>query len=111
MFTTGTDRIPIRGLSSLTFIISRNGPDSNRLPTAHTCFNHLLLPEYKTKNKLNLVNDIYGIKELEDWFRQLLNDLYETKTIEKYKEKVHLKSNFKEILSPLFHQKLITDLT
>ena len=65
----------------------------------------------KTKNKLNLVDDIYGIKELEDWFRQLLNDLYETKTIEKYKEKVNLKSNLKEILSPLFHQKLITDLT
>jgi hypothetical protein len=31
----------------MTFIISRNGPDSDRLPTAHTCFNHLLLPEYR----------------------------------------------------------------
>lgn len=30
-------------------MISRNGPDSDRLPTAHTCFNHLLLPEYTDK--------------------------------------------------------------
>ena len=46
-FCTGSDRSPIRGLGSMTFIISRNGPDSDRLPTAHTCFNHLLLPEYR----------------------------------------------------------------
>eukprot|EP00960_Hanusia_phi_P014573 430137-Hanusia_phi.AAC.1 len=43
---TGSDRSPIKGLGSMTFVISRNGPDSERLPTAHTCFNHLLLPEY-----------------------------------------------------------------
>ena len=46
------DRSPIKGLGSLTFVISRNGPDSDRLPTAHTCFNHLLLPEYADKEKL-----------------------------------------------------------
>ncbi|EFJ08655.1 hypothetical protein SELMODRAFT_447965 [Selaginella moellendorffii] len=51
-FTTGSDRAPIKGLSNLQFVISRNGPDCERLPTAHTCFNHLLLPEYKTKEKL-----------------------------------------------------------
>mmetsp|Transcript_50050 Transcript_50050/g.73512 ORF Transcript_50050/g.73512 Transcript_50050/m.73512 type:complete len:293 (-) Transcript_50050:52-930(-) len=51
-FCTGSDRSPIRGLGSMTFIISRNGPDSDRLPTAHTCFNHLLLPEYRDMNKL-----------------------------------------------------------
>ncbi|KAJ0401628.1 hypothetical protein P43SY_006007 [Pythium insidiosum] len=51
-FSTGSDRVPIRGLSSMLFIISRNGPDSDRLPTAHTCFNHLLLPEYSTREKL-----------------------------------------------------------
>ncbi len=45
-------RSPIKGLGSLTFVISRNGPDSDRLPTAHTCFNHLLLPEYSDKEKL-----------------------------------------------------------
>ncbi|CAI5746645.1 unnamed protein product [Peronospora destructor] len=51
-FATGSDRVPIRGLSNLVFIISRNGPDSDRLPTAHTCFNHLLLPEYSSRAKL-----------------------------------------------------------
>ncbi|KAE9321277.1 Ubiquitin-protein ligase [Phytophthora rubi] len=51
-FATGSDRVPIRGLSNLVFVISRNGPDSDRLPTAHTCFNHLLLPEYSSRDKL-----------------------------------------------------------
>ncbi|KAJ1525999.1 hypothetical protein ONE63_009178 [Megalurothrips usitatus] len=51
-FTTGSDRVPVGGLSKLKLIISRNGPDSDRLPTAHTCFNVLLLPEYDSKEKL-----------------------------------------------------------
>jgi ubiquitin-protein ligase E3 A len=34
------------------FIIAKNGPDSDRLMTAHTCFNYLLLPEYKTREKM-----------------------------------------------------------
>ena len=52
-FSTGSDRAPIEGLSSLTFVISRNGPDSDQLPTSHTCFNHLLLPDYSTFEKLD----------------------------------------------------------
>jgi ubiquitin-protein ligase E3 A len=28
------------------------GGNSDRLPTAHTCFNHLLLPPYSTKEVL-----------------------------------------------------------
>jgi len=51
-FCTGSDRVPIKGLGNLSFTISRNGPDSDRLPTSHTCFNHLLLPEYSSKAKL-----------------------------------------------------------
>ncbi|CAG5134325.1 unnamed protein product, partial [Candidula unifasciata] len=51
-FTTGTDRVPVGGLSKLKMIIARNGPDSDRLPTSHTCFNVLLLPEYATVDKL-----------------------------------------------------------
>ncbi|KAH3713647.1 ubiquitin-protein ligase E3A-like [Dreissena polymorpha] len=51
-FTTGTDRVPVGGLSKLKLIIARNGPDSDRLPTAHTCFNVLLLPDYQNKDKL-----------------------------------------------------------
>jgi hypothetical protein len=46
----------------LKLIIAKNGPDSDRLPSAHTCFNALLLPEYSAKEKLvNLLNK--AIKE------------------------------------------------
>eukprot|EP01103_Thecamoeba_quadrilineata_P015351 TRINITY_DN4826_c0_g1_i1.p1 TRINITY_DN4826_c0_g1~~TRINITY_DN4826_c0_g1_i1.p1 ORF type:complete len:739 (-),score=109.74 TRINITY_DN4826_c0_g1_i1:90-2132(-) len=51
-FSTGSDRAPIGGLGNLNFVITRHGTDSDRLPQAHTCFNHLLLPEYATKEKL-----------------------------------------------------------
>ena len=51
-FATGSDRVPIKGLGNLNFVISRNGADQERLPSAHTCFQHLLLPEYTTKERL-----------------------------------------------------------
>ncbi|CAG9090323.1 unnamed protein product [Plutella xylostella] len=51
-FTTGSDRVPVGGMSHLKLVVARNGPDCDRLPTAHTCFNVLLLPEYDTKDKL-----------------------------------------------------------
>ncbi|XP_040192264.1 ubiquitin-protein ligase E3A [Rana temporaria] len=51
-FTTGTDRAPVGGLGKLKMIIAKNGPDTDRLPTSHTCFNVLLLPEYLSKEKL-----------------------------------------------------------
>ncbi|KAL6046302.1 HECT domain-containing protein, partial [Balamuthia mandrillaris] len=41
-FSTGSDRAPIGGLGKLQFIIARHGNDDDRLPQAHTCFNHLL---------------------------------------------------------------------
>lgn len=61
-FTTGSDRAPINGLASLPFYIGRHGPDTDRLPTAHTCFNHMLIPEYSSKEKLRekLVSAIYN---------------------------------------------------
>ncbi|KAF8925867.1 hypothetical protein BGZ52_006373, partial [Haplosporangium bisporale] len=52
VFVTGSDRVPIRGLKDLMFVIQRNGPDSDRLPTALTCFSRLLLPEYADKDKM-----------------------------------------------------------
>ena len=61
-FITGSDRSPIDGLSKLKFVISKNGNDDTRLPSAHTCFNHLLLPEYsafeilESKLKLAITN-------------------------------------------------------
>ena len=73
-FITGSDRIPVGGLAKLKLVIVKNGPDSNRyyhnimscmctctciyclclsrLPTAHTCFNALMLCEYASKHKL-----------------------------------------------------------
>jgi ubiquitin-protein ligase E3 A len=53
-FMTGSDRVPIKGLAHLTppFVISRNGDEDSRLPTAHTCFNHLLLPAYSNREVL-----------------------------------------------------------
>lgn len=57
--------MPINGLGSLQFVISRHGSDESRLPSAHTCFNHLLLPEYKTaevmrKQLLMAIQDTEG---------------------------------------------------
>ncbi|KAK3827385.1 MAG: hypothetical protein J3R72DRAFT_426182 [Linnemannia gamsii] len=52
VFVTGSDRVPIRGLKDMIFVIQRNGPDSDRLPTALTCFSRLLLPEYANKEKM-----------------------------------------------------------
>ncbi|XP_072352821.1 ubiquitin-protein ligase E3A-like isoform X1 [Scyliorhinus torazame] len=51
-FTTGSDRAPVGGLGKIKLIITKNGPDSDRLPTTHTCFNVLLLPDYSSKDKL-----------------------------------------------------------
>ncbi|GJQ10768.1 hypothetical protein GpartN1_g2559.t1 [Galdieria partita] len=50
-FVTGSDRAPVGGLGQLRFVVQRAGPDTERLPTAHTCFNVLLLPEYNSKEK------------------------------------------------------------
>lgn len=51
-FATGSDRAPIGGLGNLRFTVERHGPDSNNLPSAHTCSNVFLLPEYSGKSKL-----------------------------------------------------------
>ena len=51
-FAAGSSMSPIGGLGNLGFKIQRAGPDSIQLPTSHTCFNTLLLPEYDTFEKL-----------------------------------------------------------
>ncbi len=48
-FTTGSDRVPLKGLGELAFVIQRDGKDDYRLPKAHTCFGTLLLPEYSSR--------------------------------------------------------------
>ena len=51
-FTTGSDRAPVGGLADMAFFIMKHGEDGDQLPSAHTCFNHLLLPPYNSKEKL-----------------------------------------------------------
>eukprot|EP00927_Polykrikos_kofoidii_P061396 TRINITY_DN56231_c0_g1_i1.p1 TRINITY_DN56231_c0_g1~~TRINITY_DN56231_c0_g1_i1.p1 ORF type:complete len:782 (-),score=165.34 TRINITY_DN56231_c0_g1_i1:203-2548(-) len=51
-FITGCDRAPVGGLGRLPFVVSRAGPDSDMLPSCHTCFNHMLVPDYSCKEKL-----------------------------------------------------------
>lgn len=51
-FATGCDRAPVGGLGKLQFILQRAGPDAMDLPTAHTCFNLLAMPEYTSRAKL-----------------------------------------------------------
>jgi len=51
-FCTGSDRVPVRGLSNVKMTIARNGSDDEKFPTSHTCFSVLLLPEYSTREIL-----------------------------------------------------------
>jgi hypothetical protein len=65
-FVTGSQRAPIAGLESLGLQVHRaqDGPPrgaqpaaaadfaNGRLPTAHTCFNLLVLPEYDSRQRL-----------------------------------------------------------
>ena len=58
-FLTGSDRAPIRGLGDIKMIITKTA-DSMSLPSSHTCFNHLILPDYSDfeKTKLKLLKAI-----------------------------------------------------
>ncbi|KAK6508015.1 hypothetical protein TWF481_006435 [Arthrobotrys musiformis] len=51
-FVTASDRVPVSGISSVMFVIQRNGGDSERVPTSLTCFGRLLLPEYSGRKKM-----------------------------------------------------------
>eukprot|EP01117_Protostelium_nocturnum_P011166 TRINITY_DN4055_c0_g2_i2.p1 TRINITY_DN4055_c0_g2~~TRINITY_DN4055_c0_g2_i2.p1 ORF type:complete len:958 (+),score=321.19 TRINITY_DN4055_c0_g2_i2:373-3246(+) len=51
-FSTGSDRVPIGGLKNISFIIQKNGINQEQLPSASTCYNVLLLPEYVSKEIL-----------------------------------------------------------
>lgn len=63
-FVCGSDRPPIGGLGRLQFKVQRNGAkgDDSRLPTASTCFNTLLLPDYSHEDVLR-ERLIYAIHE------------------------------------------------
>lgn len=49
LFATGSDRSPLRGLETLNFTITATGMDDSRIPSAHTCFNDVILPRYSSK--------------------------------------------------------------
>uniref|UniRef100_A0A1L8DTE2 HECT-type E3 ubiquitin transferase n=1 Tax=Nyssomyia neivai TaxID=330878 RepID=A0A1L8DTE2_9DIPT len=58
-FVTGTSKVPLQGFAALEgmngiqkFQIHRDDRSTDRLPSAHTCFNQLDLPVYKTYDKL-----------------------------------------------------------
>ncbi len=58
-FVTGTSKVPVGGFGELQAISGRQKfqihkayGDTDRLPTAHTCFNQLDLPPYNTKEQL-----------------------------------------------------------
>ncbi|XP_032598724.1 probable E3 ubiquitin-protein ligase HERC4 isoform X1 [Drosophila grimshawi] len=51
LYLTGSDRIPIQGMKAIKIIIQPT-PDERFLPVAHTCFNLLDLPRYKTRERL-----------------------------------------------------------
>jgi ubiquitin-protein ligase E3 A len=52
-FVTGTDRLPIGGITKLGLVVQSTAQDSSALPTSHTCFNILELPHtYESSEKL-----------------------------------------------------------
>ena len=53
-FATGCNRAPIGGLAEMKFKLQRVQlkQGHSRLPTAHTCFNLVQLPEYRTRAEL-----------------------------------------------------------
>ena len=49
LFTTGSDRIPVGGITEMAFKITRLPHKADNLPEAHTCFNQLVIPKYENK--------------------------------------------------------------
>jgi E3 ubiquitin-protein ligase HUWE1 len=72
-FVTGTSKVPLDGFKAL---VGMSGPqkfqiykahDTTRLPTAHTCFNQLDLPEYPSTEVLKR-NLLLAIREASEGF-------------------------------------------
>ncbi|KAK4693373.1 hypothetical protein P7C71_g4015, partial [Lecanoromycetidae sp. Uapishka_2] len=57
-FVTASDRLPIGGESRVNFIIQKNGEGDERLPTSLTCFGRLLLPEYRSVERMEKALDL-----------------------------------------------------
>jgi E3 ubiquitin-protein ligase HUWE1 len=54
-FITGSAKLPLGGCAKLNppLKISRHGGGMDRLPSAHTCFNQLVLPQYTSQTALD----------------------------------------------------------
>lgn len=50
-FITGCARAPAGGLEAVNIVIQRSG-DISKLPTSHTCFNTLVLPDYQNEHRM-----------------------------------------------------------
>ncbi|KAL8736729.1 MAG: hypothetical protein Q9166_000095 [cf. Caloplaca sp. 2 TL-2023] len=48
-FVTASDRLPITGVSNISFSVQKNGEGDERLPTSLTCYGRLLLPAYTSR--------------------------------------------------------------
>lgn len=73
-FVTGTSKVPLQGFANLEgmngiqrFQIHRDERSTDRLPSAHTCFNQLDLPAYETYDKLRAML-IMAISECSEGF-------------------------------------------
>ena len=51
VFVTSSPRAPINGLGAIPFVIAKDG-DPAHLPTSHTCFFMLVLPDEPDEEKL-----------------------------------------------------------
>ncbi|KAL4640071.1 putative E3 ubiquitin-protein ligase HECTD2 isoform X1 [Arapaima gigas] len=51
-FATGSDRVPVGGMTDLNFKIAKIDVPTDWLPISHTCFNQICLPPYKSKKEL-----------------------------------------------------------
>ncbi|XP_037091019.1 E3 ubiquitin-protein ligase HUWE1-like [Pollicipes pollicipes] len=73
-FVTGTSRVPLQGFAELQgmngaqkFQIHRDDRSTDRLPSAHTCFNQLDLPAFETYDKLR-ENLLKAVQECSEGF-------------------------------------------
>ncbi|KAK9762549.1 E3 ubiquitin-protein ligase tom1 [Basidiobolus ranarum] len=73
-FVTGTSKVPLEGFSSLQgvngvqkFQIHKDPSSTHRLPSAHTCFNQLDLPQYESYEQLRS-NTLIAIQECNTGF-------------------------------------------
>lgn len=55
--------------------------------------------------------NVYGVKQLEDWFRRLLHDLLVSKNIKEFVESKLGKQTERPVLYPRFHQQYFTNTT